>query len=83
MQNQLTPNHEGPHITTRASTPKKWRKGWKSRKLTLIKRGDRIEIIPTQPIPPSELFGSIQIPDNVDFTDPHSLKKALPELQEH
>jgi len=66
----------------RISIPKKWREGWKSRKLTLINRGDRIELIPTQPIPPSELFDTIQIPDNVDFTDSHSLKKALQELQE-
>jgi len=65
----------------RVSIPKKWRKDWKSRKLTLIKRGDRIELIPTQPTPPSELFDTIQIPDKVDFTDPHSLKKALQELQ--
>jgi bifunctional DNA-binding transcriptional regulator/antitoxin component of YhaV-PrlF toxin-antitoxin module len=60
------------------SIPKKWRKGWKSRKLTLIKRGDRIEIVPMQPIPPSYLFDSIQIPDNIDFTDPHSLKAGNP-----
>jgi len=62
----------------RISIPKKWRKDWKSRKLTLIKRGDRIEIIPTQTIPPSDLFDSIQIPDNIDFTDPHSLKAGNP-----
>jgi len=67
----------------RISIPIKWRKDWKSRKLVLIRRGNRIEVIPIQPTPPSDLFDSIKISENVDFTDPHSIKKTLLELQEH
>jgi len=63
--------------------PIRWRKEWKSRKLVLTRRGKRIELIPIEAIPPSDLFDSIKISENVDFTDPHSLKKALLELQEH
>jgi len=66
----------------RISIPINWRKGWKSRKLVLRRQGDRIEIIPIEPTPPSELFDSVEISENVDFTDPHSLKKALIELRE-
>jgi len=60
----------------RASIPVQWRRGWKSRKLALIGRGDRIEPLPLNP-PPSGLYDSIRIPENVDFTDTHSIKKAL------
>ncbi|MGQ9468860.1 MAG: AbrB family transcriptional regulator [Nitrososphaerales archaeon] len=67
----------------RVSIPISWRKEWKSRKLVLIKRRNRIELIPMEPISPLELFDSIDISENVDFSDPHSLKKALLELREH
>jgi bifunctional DNA-binding transcriptional regulator/antitoxin component of YhaV-PrlF toxin-antitoxin module len=66
----------------RVSIPKKWRRDWKSRRMTLIRHNDRIELVPTQPVLPSELFDSIEISGDVDFTDPHSLKKAFSELRE-
>jgi hypothetical protein len=47
----------------------------------LIKRGNKIEIIPIEPTSPSNLFDSIKISKNVDFADPHSLRKALLELE--
>lgn len=66
----------------RISIPIRWRKGWRSRKIVLIRRADRIEVIPMEPTFPSDLFDSIEISENVNFHDPHSLKKALLELQE-
>ena len=66
----------------RISIPIGWRSGWKSSRVVLIRRGNKIEVTPMEPIPPSSLFDSIKISDNVDFLDPHSLKKALLELQE-
>ena len=63
--------------------PIQWRRRWKSRKLVLIRRGNRIELAPLDITPPSSLFDSIKISENVDFTDTHSVKKALLELQEH
>lgn len=67
----------------RVSIPVAWRSGWKSSKVILIRRGNRIEITPIEALPPSSLFDSIKITADVDFTDPHSLKKALLELEEH
>jgi len=67
----------------RISIPIEWRKNWKSRKLVLVRRGDRIEVVPVEPTLPSNLFDSIRISEKVDFADPHSLKRALFELQEH
>ena len=61
----------------RVSIPIRWRKDWKSRKLVLIRRGDRIEVVPIEPLSPSHLFDSIVVPEDVDFTDSHSLRKAL------
>jgi len=66
----------------RISIPIGWRSGWKSGRVVLIRRGNKIEVTPIEPIPPSGLFDSIKISENVDFLDPHSLKKALLELQE-
>jgi len=66
----------------RISIPIEWRSGWKSSRVVLIRRGNKIEVTPIEPIPPSDLFDSIRISENVDFLDPHSLKKALLELQE-
>ena len=67
----------------RISIPIQWRKGWKSRKLVLIRRENRVEIIPIEFTRPSELFDSITISEDVDFVDSHSVKKALLELREH
>jgi len=67
----------------RILVPIKWRKGLKSRKLMLIRRGDRIDMIPVEPIPPSDLFDSIEISENVNFADSHSVKKAMLEMPEH
>ena len=61
----------------RISIPVKWRRNWKSRKVILIKREDKIEIIPIKPLSPSSLFDSIEISEDVDFSDIHSIKKAL------
>lgn len=47
----------------------------------LIKRGIKIEMIPIEPASPSNLFDSIKISKNVDFTDSHSLRKILLELE--
>jgi bifunctional DNA-binding transcriptional regulator/antitoxin component of YhaV-PrlF toxin-antitoxin module len=65
----------------RISIPVRWRMGWKSRKLVLIRREDRIELCPIESMPPSELFDSIEVSESVDFVNPHSVKKALPELR--
>lgn len=62
--------------------PIEWRRHWKSSKVVLTRRGAIIEVSPIQPISPSTLFDSIEIGDEVDFTDPHSLRKALMETGE-
>jgi bifunctional DNA-binding transcriptional regulator/antitoxin component of YhaV-PrlF toxin-antitoxin module len=61
----------------RVSIPMEWRKNWKSDKVVLRRLGDKIEVTPIEPIPPSALFDSIEVGDDVDFTDPHSLRRAL------
>lgn len=61
----------------RISIPIGWRRGWKTDKVVLRRLGDRIEVAPIEPISPSSLFDSIEIGDEIDFTDPHSLRKAL------
>ncbi len=63
----------------RVSIPVSWRARWKSRKFVMIRREDRIELVPFEFISPSELFDSIKISDSVDFADPHSVRKALVE----
>ena len=67
-------DHQG-----RVSIPIEWRRGWKSDKVVLRRLGDRIELTPIEPVSPSSLFDSIEIGDEVDFTDPHSLRRALTE----
>ncbi len=64
----------------RITIPIKWRRKWKSRKLVLLLHEDRIEIIPLEPTYPTKLFDSIEISENVDFTDPHSIRRAILEL---
>lgn len=61
--------------------PMRWRSGWKSSRVVLKRRGNKIEVTPMEPILPSSLFDSINITDDVDFADAHSLKKALSELR--
>lgn len=63
----------------RISIPTEWRKSWKSDRVVLRRIGDRIEVTPIEPVPPSSLFDSIEVRDDVDFTDPHSLRKSLVE----
>ncbi len=65
----------------RISIPAEWRKKWRSDKVVMKLREKSIELTPIEPISPTTLFDSIEIPDEVDFTDPHSLKKALSEKQ--
>jgi len=66
----------------RVSIPIEWRRGWKSRKLALVRRGDRIEVYPIESVRPSDLFDSIEISGKVDFVDPHSVRKALLESRD-
>lgn len=61
----------------RIAIPAAWRRGWRSGKVILVKRGRKIELSPVEPLAPSSLFDSIEIADDVDFTDSHSLKRAL------
>ena len=61
----------------RISIPIKWRRGWKSDQVVLHRLSDRIEVIPLEPTPPSTLFDSIDVGDEVDLTDPHSMRRAL------
>lgn len=58
----------------RISIPARWRKEWKSNKLILVKREGKIKLMPIETTSPSNLFDSIELPESVDFTDPHSLK---------
>jgi len=66
----------------RISIPVEWRRGWKSDRVILRRHGNRVEVTPIEPIPPSSLFDSIKVGDDVDFTDPHSLRRALLEPEE-
>lgn len=61
----------------RISIPIEWRRAWKSDKVVLRRRGDTIEVTPIEPVSPSSLFDSIEVDDEVDLTDPHSLKRTL------
>jgi len=67
----------------RISIPVKWRKGWGTRRLVLIRREDRIEMFTLEPISPSGLFDSIRLSEAesraMDFTDPHAIKRVLSE----
>jgi bifunctional DNA-binding transcriptional regulator/antitoxin component of YhaV-PrlF toxin-antitoxin module len=67
----------------RVAIPAEWRRSWKSGKIILIKRGGKIELSPVEPLLPSSLFDSIGVVDDVDFTDSHSLKRALLERSTH
>lgn len=60
----------------RISIPIEWRRGWKSDKVVLRRCGETIELTPIEPISPSSLFDSIEVGGEVDFTDPHSLRRA-------
>jgi bifunctional DNA-binding transcriptional regulator/antitoxin component of YhaV-PrlF toxin-antitoxin module len=66
----------------RISIPVEWRRSWKSDRVILKRHGDKIEVAPIDPIPPSSLFDSIEVGGDVDFTDPHSLRRALLEPEE-
>ena len=66
----------------RISIPAEWLRSWKSKKVVLTRHGNKIEVVPMVTILPSSLFDSIKISKNVDFTDPHSLRKALLELRD-
>ena len=61
----------------RVAIPAAWRRGWKSGKVILVKRGGKIELSLIEPIAPSNLFDSIEVTNDVDLTDSHSLKRAL------
>jgi len=61
----------------RIALPISWRKEWRSRKVVLRRRGNRIEITPMEPHNPSDLFDSIEVPEDVDLSDPHTLGKGF------
>ncbi|HYY90385.1 MAG TPA: AbrB family transcriptional regulator [Candidatus Dormibacteraeota bacterium] len=61
----------------RVAIPVDWRSEWKSDKVMLVRKGRRIELAPVEPIDPTSLFDSIVVPDSVDFSDSHSLKRAF------
>lgn len=61
----------------RVSIPVDWRSEWKSDRVMLIRKGSRVELTPVEPIDPTSLFDSILVSDDADFSDPHSLRRAL------
>ncbi len=61
----------------RVAIPADWRSEWKSDRVMLVRKGRRIELAPVEPIDPTSLFDSIVVPDDVDFSDPHSLRGAF------
>ncbi len=61
----------------RISTPADWRAEWKSENVVLTWKKRKVEVAPMEPIDPTSLFDSVAVSDKVDFTDPHSLRKAL------
>ena len=61
----------------RISIPIEWRRGWKTDRVVLRRLLDRIEVTPIEISPPSALFDAIEVGDEVDLTDPHSLRRAL------
>ena len=65
----------------RVAIPVDWRSEWKSDKVMLIRRGSRVELAPVEPIDPTSLFDSIVVSDDVDFSDPHSLRRVLLSLR--
>jgi hypothetical protein len=42
-----------------------------------VPKGNRIEVAPVEPVDPTSPFDSILVPDDFDFTDPHSLRRAF------
>lgn len=64
-------------VQGRVAIPAAWRRGWKSGRVILVKRGGKIELMPVEPLLPSSLFDSIEVVDDVDFADSHSLKRAM------
>lgn len=69
-------------IQGRVYIPIEWRSEWKSNRVMMVRRGDRIEITPIEVVSPSSLFDSIEVHENAVFSDPHSLRKVLLELHE-
>jgi bifunctional DNA-binding transcriptional regulator/antitoxin component of YhaV-PrlF toxin-antitoxin module len=45
----------------RVAIPAAWRRGWKSGKVILVRRGGKIELSPVEAVLPSSLFDSIEI----------------------
>ncbi len=65
----------------RVAIPVDWRSDWKSDRVMLVRKGRRVELAPVEPIDPTSLFDSIVVPDDVDFSDPHSLRRVLLSLR--
>jgi len=57
--------------------PARWRNKIKTRSVLVVEREDKLEIIPLKSIPPSALFDSIVVDDDVDFTDPYDLERVV------
>jgi hypothetical protein len=49
----------------------------KSDKDMLVQKRRRIERARVEAVDPNRLFNSIVVSDDVDFTDPHSLRRAF------
>jgi hypothetical protein len=64
----------------RISLPVDWRRDWKSNKVVLTKLGSSIQVSPIEPLSPSELFDSIEVPADVDISDSHALRRGLLEM---
>ena len=61
----------------RIAIPADWRAEWKSDRVVLTWRKGKVEVSSIKPVDLTSLFDSISVSDRVDFTDPHSLRKAL------
>ncbi|MFA5869954.1 MAG: hypothetical protein WC941_09685 [Candidatus Bathyarchaeia archaeon] len=60
----------------RICLPSSWRNKLKTKKVLIVEKDEILEIIPIEPIPPTALFDSIIVEDDVNFTDPHDLERA-------
>ncbi len=61
----------------RVAIPADWRHEWKSDRVVLTRVGKKVELTPVEPMDPTRFVDSIPVSDTVDFTDPHSLRRAV------
>jgi len=60
----------------RISVPSRWRNKLKTKKVLVVERDERLEVIPLDEKPLTAYFDTILVDDDTDFTDPHDLKRA-------